>query len=50
LYWPLRNKRLFSDGRTRLGYLGLLVVITALVFLEGWLGGQLVYHLHVGVR
>jgi uncharacterized membrane protein len=50
LYWPLRNKRLFSEGRGRWGFLALLVVIVALVAIEGWLGGKLVYQYGVGVK
>ena len=50
LYWPLRNRRLFTDPRRRWGYLALLLLGAALVLLEGWLGGKLVYGLGVGVR
>lgn len=50
LYWPLRNKRLFNRGNARWGYLALLLIIIALVFVEGWLGGKLVYHYHVGIQ
>jgi uncharacterized membrane protein len=50
LYWPLRNKRLFAEGRARWGFLALLLVIVALVAVEGWLGGKLVYQYGVGVR
>ena len=50
LYWPLRNKRLFSEGNARWGYLALLILIVALVAVEGWLGGKLVYTFGVGVR
>lgn len=50
LYWPLRNKRLWSEGRSRWGYVGLLLIIVALVVIEGWLGGKLVYLHGVGVR
>jgi uncharacterized membrane protein len=48
-YWPLRDKKLFA-GRISWPYLGLLLVGVLLVFLEGWLGGRLVYHLGVGVK
>jgi uncharacterized membrane protein len=48
LYWPLRNKKLWSTS-SRWGYLALLVVIVVLVLVEGWLGGKLVYHFGVGV-
>jgi uncharacterized membrane protein len=50
LYWPLRNKRLFSEGRARWGFLALLLVIVALVAIEGWLGGKLVYDYGVGIK
>ena len=50
LYWPLRNKRLFSEGRARWGFLVLLLVIVALVAIEGWLGGKLVFQFGVGVK
>ncbi|OQA43011.1 MAG: hypothetical protein BWY52_02014 [Chloroflexi bacterium ADurb.Bin325] len=50
LYWPLRNKRLWSAGRSRWGYLALLLLIVALIAVEGWLGGRLVYGLGVGVH
>lgn len=50
LYWPLRNKRLFSEGRGRWGFIALLLVILALVAIEGWLGGKLVYQYGVGVK
>lgn len=49
LYWPLRNKKLWTTS-ARWGYLALLAGIVLLVFIEGWLGGKLVYHLHVGVK
>lgn len=49
LYWPLRNKRLWTTP-TRWAYLALLVIIIALVLIEGWLGGKLVYYLGVGIR
>lgn len=49
LYWPLRDRRLFAAGGKRAGYLALLALAAGLILLEGWLGGQLVYHLHVGV-
>jgi uncharacterized membrane protein len=50
LYWPLWNKRLLSDGHAAWGYLALLLIIAALVLVEGWLGGKLVYQLGVGVK
>lgn len=50
LYWPLRNGRLLKEGQARWGYLALLVLTVALVFVTGWLGGKLVYHYGVGVK
>jgi uncharacterized membrane protein len=54
LYWPLKDKRLLSDGSPqqgyRWGYLALLLLGVGLVLLESWLGGQLVYKLGVGVQ
>lgn len=50
LYWPLRDKRLLAASRGRWGYLPLLALIVALVLIEGWLGGRLVYDFGVGVR
>jgi len=47
LYWPLRDRQVFT--RHRWAYVGLLVLVAALVMIESWLGGQLVYHLGVGV-
>jgi uncharacterized membrane protein len=47
LYWPLRDRQVFS--RHRWTYIGLLVLVAALVLVESWLGGQLVFHLGVGV-
>jgi uncharacterized membrane protein len=49
LYWPLRNKRLWSSP-ARWGYIALLAVIVVLVMVEGWLGGKLVYQFGVGVE
>ncbi|MCX6031443.1 MAG: DUF2231 domain-containing protein [Chloroflexi bacterium] len=49
LYWPLRDKKLFT-GRIPRPYLVLLLAGVALVFVEGFLGGKLVYQLGVGVR
>jgi len=48
LYWPLRNKKGWSHS-ARWGYFALLAAIVVLVFVEGWLGGKIVYHLGVGV-
>lgn len=49
LYWPLRHKRL-TYSSARWGYLVLLALVVLLVMVEGWLGGKLVYHFHVGIR
>jgi uncharacterized membrane protein len=49
LYWPLRNRRLWTDPALRLPYIALLLLGAALMLLEGWLGGKLVYTLGVGV-
>jgi len=49
LYWPLRNKKLWASS-ARWGYLALLAGIVALVLIEGWLGGKLVYEFGVGVK
>ncbi len=49
LYWPLRDRKLLAQaGRCR-AYVGLILAGAALIVLEAWLGGQLVYHLGVGV-
>lgn len=48
LYWPLKNKQLLVSSQRWL-YLALLLLGVALILLEGWLGGQLVYKLGVGV-
>ena len=50
LYWPLKDKKLLSEGAHRWGYLALLLLGVGLILLESWLGGQLVYKLGVGVR
>jgi uncharacterized membrane protein len=50
LYWPVRNKKLWSAGAGRWGYLALLLVVVGLVAVEGYLGGKLVYTYGVGVR
>jgi len=58
LYWPLKDKKLLSEGAPRQGYrrghrwgyLALLLLGVGLILLESWLGGQLVYKLGVGVR
>jgi uncharacterized membrane protein len=49
LYWPLRNRRLLADPALRLPYIALLLAGAALIVLDGWLGGKLVYTLGVGV-
>jgi uncharacterized membrane protein len=50
LYWPLRDKKLLAPGGRRWAYLAFLLLGAALILLESWLGGQLVYKLGVGVR
>lgn len=49
LYWPLRNKQLWRT-RARWGYVALLGIIVALVIIEAWLGGKLVYDFGVGIK
>ena len=49
LYWPLRNKRLWTSP-ARWGYVALLAAIVVLILIEGWLGGKLVYQFGVGVQ
>ena len=49
IYWPIKNKILLSSGRRWL-YFALLLVAAALVLLEAWLGGKLVYGFGVGVH
>ena len=48
LYWPLRNRKLWTDPGHRLLYIALLILGALLILLEGWLGGKLVYTLGVG--
>jgi uncharacterized membrane protein len=48
LYWPLRDRQVFT--RHRWSYIGLLLFVAALVVVESWLGGKLVYELGVGIR
>ena len=50
LYERLRDAKALDDRRRRIVILVLLVVGMALVAVEGWLGGKLVYDLGVGVR
>lgn len=50
LYWPLRNKQFLLKGGGRWAYGALLLLGVALVLVESWLGGQLVYKLGVGVQ
>jgi uncharacterized membrane protein len=50
VYWPLRDKTLWSERRHFWAYLALLVLVVGLVGLEAWLGGKLVYQYGVGVR
>lgn len=48
LYWPLRDRQVFT--RHRWSYVGLMLLVAALVVVESWLGGKLVYELGVGIR
>ena len=50
LYWPLRDKTLWSERHHFWAYLVLLALVAGLVGLEAWLGGKLVYQYGVGVR
>jgi uncharacterized membrane protein len=50
IYWPIKNKTLMANRAERWVYFALLLVVVALVLVESWLGGRLVYHLGVGVR
>jgi uncharacterized membrane protein len=55
VYWQAwqirrRNPEVLLDAHTRPGYLARLAFGMALVVLDGWLGGYLVYTLHLGVR
>jgi uncharacterized membrane protein len=47
VYWPLKNKRVWTERRW--AYLALIAVAAGLVLVESWLGGKLVYQLGVGV-
>lgn len=49
LYWPLRNRKLWQPSGARWAYLALLAAGAGLLLWDAWLGGQLVYHLGVGV-
>ena len=46
----LRSPRALDDPKRRLMLLLLLVLGIALITLEGWLGGKLVYDLGIGVQ
>jgi uncharacterized membrane protein len=50
IYWPIKNKKLMSSPGQQWLYFALLVLAAALVLVESWLGGRLVYHLGVGVQ
>lgn len=54
VYWQAwqqrrRNPALLDDQTQRRGYLGLLIAGVLLLVVTGWLGGQMVYSLGVGV-
>jgi uncharacterized membrane protein len=50
--WQLRrrNPGIIDDPRARRGYLAWLALGIALLLVSGWLGGQLVYVLRLGVN
>jgi uncharacterized membrane protein len=50
IYWPIKNRALMSGAGRRWLYFALLILAAALVLLESWLGGKLVYTYGVGVR
>jgi uncharacterized membrane protein len=55
VYWQAwqarrRNPAILDDAGARRGYLALLTLGTMLVVLTGWLGGQLVYSLRLGIE
>jgi uncharacterized membrane protein len=50
IYWPIKNKALMSTSSRRWIYFALLALAAALVLVESWLGGKLVYTYGVGVR
>ena len=55
IYWQAwqirrRNPEVLLDAQTRPGYLARLAFGVALVVLDGWLGGYLVYTLRLGVK
>lgn len=54
VYWQAwqarrRNPGILDDARLRSGYLARIVIGAFLVLLTGWLGGQLVYSLRMGI-
>ena len=54
VYWQAwqirrRNPRVLNDVRARRGYLARLALGVALLLLDGWLGGHLVYTLRLGI-
>jgi uncharacterized membrane protein len=50
IYWPIKDKALLSSPSRRWLYFALLVLAAALVLVESWLGGKLVYTYGVGVH
>jgi uncharacterized membrane protein len=50
IYWPVKDKTLMSKPGRRWLYSALLALAAALVLVESWLGGKLVYTYGVGVR
>ena len=49
--WQMRRRApgILDDARARRGYLARLALGVALLMLDGWLGGHLVYSLRLGV-
>ena len=55
VYWQAwqirrRNPGVLADPAMRRGYLTRLILGIALVVLDGWLGGHMVYSLRLGVN
>lgn len=55
IYWQAwqlrrRNPRILDDQHARRGYLARIMLGVALLVIDGWLGGYLVYTLRLGVK
>jgi uncharacterized membrane protein len=55
VYWQAwqarrRNPAILDDARQRRGYLVRLALGVALLVLTGWIGGHMVYTLHIGIE